>query len=324
MNFFLDTARALGERKIISRITSRLRRNPKMLADVEDDAAIFRIGADGAKIAVSTDMGVRSTHFNTQDPLKIGRKICVSANTDLLAKGAVPRFMWLDLAFPPQTPAVFLEKMYSSIDRQLSEWGSFLVGGDTNKAKDFVYSAAVLGEIAPRQKPLLRSTAKAGDSLVLTGEVGNAAAGFFFYKNKIKEIPPKYERAQNTPSIDFELCKKIWPYANAGIDVSDGLGRELNEIARQSRKKLVVHFDKLPFDSRLSFHCEKYGWQPEGLLFHRGEDYQCVYSSRPCGHGFEFGEVLEPKNAGEIGVFLEKEGKVSRVSVKGYEHFKSN
>ncbi len=318
----MNIARVLGERKIISRITSRLRRNPEMLADVEDDAAIFPLGS--ATVAVSTDMGVRSTHFNTQDPFKIGKKICVSANTDLLAKAAVPRFMWLDVAFPPQTPVGFLEKMYSAIDRQLSELGSFLVGGDTNNAREFVYSASVLGEIAPKQRPLLRSTAITGDSLVLTGEVGNAAAGFFFFRDKIKKIPLKYERAQNAPSIDFKLCKKIWPFAHAGIDVSDGLGRELNEIARQSKKKLVVHFDKLPFDSRLSFHCEKHGWQLEDLLFYRGEDYQCVFSASREAPGIKFGEVLAAKRPRDVGVFLERGGVLKKISPQGYEHFKSN
>ncbi len=318
----MKTAHSLGERKIISSITSSLRRNKSMIADFDDDSAIFKLGT--ATVAVSTDMGVRSTHFNSQDPAAIGKKICVSANTDLLAKAAVPKFMWLDLAFPPETPVFFLQKMYSSIDRQLSEWGSYLVGGDTNNSKEFCYSAKVLGQIPDGQRPLLRSTAQAGDSLVVTGEIGNAAAGFFFYKDKIKKIPKKYEQAQNFPSIDFSLCKKIWPSAHAGIDLSDGLGRELGEIARLSRKKIIVHFDQLPFDSRLPVTCQKHGWSLENLLFHRGEDYQCVFSASRGAPGREFGEVLAAKRPGEIGVFLEKEGKLSRVSPSGYEHFVSN
>jgi len=316
------TARILGERKIISSITSGLRRNPRMIADFDDDSAIFKLGT--TTLAVSTDMGVKTTHFNSANPIAVGKKICVSANADLIAKAAVPRLMWLDIAFSPRTPISFLKKMYSSIDKQLAEWDSFLVGGDTNNSREFCYSATVLGEIAPGQKPLLRSTAKAGDSLVLTGEIGNAAAGHFFYRDKIKKIPAKYEKAQNSPSIDFKICKKIWPFARAGIDLSDGLGRELNELARLSRKKIIINFDKIPHDSKLPFHCEKHGWSLEDLLFHRGEDYQCVFSAERGAPGLEFGEVLKARSTKEIGVFLEKENRLSRVSAKGYEHFKSN
>lgn len=316
------TARVLGERKIISSITSGLRRNPKMVADFDDDSAIFKV--DGTTLAVSTDMGFKTTHFNSADPIAIGKKICVSANADLLAKAATPRLMWLDLAFPPRTPISFLKKMYSSIDKQLAEWASFLVGGDANNSKEFCYSATVLGEIAPGQEPLLRSTAKAGDSLVLTGEIGNAAAGYFFYRDKIKKIPAKYEQAQNAPSIDFKLCKRIWPSARAGIDLSDGLGRELNELARLSKKGIIAYWDKLPFDKKLPAYCEKFGWSLGDLLFHRGEDYQCVFSASRGAAGREFGEVFEPKSKKEVGAFLEKDGVLHRISSQGYEHFKSN
>ncbi|MFA6048783.1 MAG: thiamine-phosphate kinase [Candidatus Micrarchaeia archaeon] len=320
------TARALGERKLISAMRSAIRKPRGTIADLHDDAAIFKLG--GAILAVSTDMGFGGTHFVSRDPVKMGRKIAVACNTDLLAKGALPKFMWLDVGFPPQTPVSFVKKLYSGIDFELRRLGSHLIGGDTNNSPQFAYSATVLGEI--RGKPLLRSTARAGDVLVLTGEVGNAAAGLFCALEK-RACAEKFLGAQTAPKIDFALCKKLMPLANAGIDVSDGLAFELGEIARQSGKKIVVDFGRVPFDKSLHALCEKNGWSLEDLLFHRGEDYQVVYSvpaskagaARRAG-GIIFGKVLPPAGGGEGGVFLQKGGKMEKLRAKGYEHFKSN
>ncbi len=322
----MKTLSQLGELAIIRAIEKTITRRGPLIADYAEDAAIFHTG--NKLVAISTDMGTSTTHFAGSSAFQKGRKIAVSANTDLLAKGAVPKFMWLDFALPPETPISFVEQLYKGMDFELAKFGAFLVGGDTNKGIEFCYSATVFGEIAG--KPLLRKNAHAGDLLVLTGEVGNAAAGLFCALKKTK-CPKKFADAQNAPQIDFDLCKKLMPIANAGADISDGMAKELSSIAVQSAKKLVIDLNKLPFDKDLPKLCEKHGWDLADLLLHRGEDYQVIYSVpakfepavRKAG-GIIFGRVLKPEIPREIGLFLQKGWKITRASAKGYEHFKDN
>lgn len=329
----MKTLSDLGELDTIKLIEQTLKRPAKgragkapVIADFKEDAAIFRVGSK--IVAISTDMGVSSTHLPGANAFEMGRKIAVSANTDLLAKGALPKFFWLDFAAPKNTPAQFIKQLYLGINFELKKFGAFIVGGDTNKGSEFCYSATVFGEI--QGKPLLRKNSRPSDLLVITGEVGSASAGLFCILNK-KKCPQKFLAAQKTPQINFALCKKLMKIANAGVDVSDGMGKELSDMAMQSNAKLVLDWENIPFDKRLPKLCKENNWALEDILFHRGEDYQVIYSipkakekqARLAG-GIVFGRVEKAKNNSEVGLFLQKNGALEKISAKGYEHFKDN
>jgi len=302
----------LGERKIIE-IIKNLVRKAKVIADFDEDAAIFELA--GEKVVITTDMGSMSTHFTTTDPVKIGKKIVTSNVTDILSKGGFPLYMLTSFGFPADLDSDFVKKLYSSMDKELKKYDAYIIGGDTNKTDEIVYSITLLGII--KGKPLKRSTAKVGDYVVITGEIGNAAAGYLMRKKDLKG-DKVFLDAQFTPEIDFNLCKKIIPKANAGIDISDGLAFELGEIARLSKKKIVIDFDKLPINPKLFEFCEKNKVDLEQVVFHMGEDYQIVYIT-PEPVGIVIGRVEEGS-----GVFLVKDGKTQKLKTKGYEHFISN
>lgn len=302
-----------GERKIIEAIRGMIRRDPAMLADLEDDAAIFELGA--GKYAVTTDMGHIDTHFLTDDPSKIGKKIITSNATDLLAKGAVPRYMLISIAMPESYSVEFVEKLYGSMDGELKKYGAYIIGGDTNKSKSFVYSVTMIGKVI---KPLPRNGAKAGDLVVLTGQIGNSAAGYIALKRGI-EAEPAFMKAQLEPEIDVDLCKKIIPSANCGIDISDGLAFELNEIARLSGRMIEIDWEKLPVHDKMREFCGKNGLDVREVVLNHGEDYQIVYTTPDPTTGVVIGKVKEGG-----GVILVKGGKAEKLEPKGYEHFKSN
>ena len=302
----------IGERKIIETIKNLVRKS-RIIADFDEDSAIFEI--EGKKLVMTTDMGTLSTHFTTMDPEKIGRKIVVSNVTDILCKGGLPKYMLTSFGFPPEFDLDFVKKLYRAMDQELKKYGAYIVGGDTNKSKEFFYSITVFGEIF--KKPLLRSSAREGDYVVLTGEIGNAAAGYLMRKKNLKgdEI---FLDAQFSPGINFKLCKMIMKRANAGIDISDGLAFELGELSRLSKKKIVIEFDKLPINPKLFDFCEKNKLDLEEIVFHHGEDYKIVYTtSEPIG--IIIGKVMRGK-----GVYLIKDGKKKKLEPRGYEHFISN
>jgi len=302
----------LGERKIVE-IIKNLVRKTKIIADFDEDAAIFELG--GEKVVLTTDMGSMSTHFTTDDPVKIGKKIVTSNVTDVLAKGGLPLYMLTSFGFPADLDSDFIKKLYSSMDNELKKYNAYIIGGDTNKTDEIVYSITLLGTI--EGKPLKRSTAQVGDYVVVTGEIGNAAAGYLMRMKGLKG-EKIFLDAQFAPEIDFELCKKIIPKTNAGIDISDGLAFELGELSRLSKKKIVIDFDKLPINPKLFEFCENNKLDLEQVVFHMGEDYQVVYTTAE-----PVGIVIGRVEKGE-GVFLVKDGKTEKLSTKGYEHFISH
>jgi thiamine-monophosphate kinase len=302
-----------GERKIIEEIRKILRRDPDIVADLENDSAIMKM--DSGQYAVTTDMGLLGTHFLTDDPVKIGKKIVTSNVTDLLASGALPKYMLVSVGFPANYKLGFVKKLYKSMDKELQKYGACIIGGDTNKSDSFVYSVTMIGKVV---KPLLRSGAREGDSVVLTGQVGNAAAGYLALKKKL-ESHPDFINAQLEPEIDFNLCKKIIPGANSGIDISDGLAYELGEIARLSNKKILIDWGRLPLHPKLEVFCRKNKLDIKDVVFNHGEDYQIVYTTPDPENGIIIGKVEK----GE-GVFLIKNGEKEKLKPIGYEHFRSN
>jgi thiamine-monophosphate kinase len=302
----------VGERKIIETIKKIVRKS-NIIADFDEDSAIFEV--DKKKLVMTTDSGTLSTHFTTMDPEKIGRKIVVSNVTDILCKGGLPRYMMVCLGFPPNFDVNFVKKLYRAMDDELKNYGGYIIGGDTNKSKEFFYSITIFGKIV--NKPLLRSSAKEGDFVVLTGEIGNAAAGYLMKKKNLKGDNVFLE-AQFNPQIDFNLCKKIMKKANAGIDISDGLAFELGEISRLSKRKIVIDFDELPINPKLFEFFKDNKLDLDEVIFHMGEDYQIVYTT-PQPLGIVIGKVLKGK-----GVFLIKGDKERKLDTRGYEHFISN
>ncbi len=310
------TIGSLGERKLIELIHKTLRHDKRLISSVDDDAAIFRLVGDKT-VAITADMGLMSTHFTTFDPEKIGKKIITSNATDLLAKGAIPRCALTCFGWPRGLKTDFIGKLYKSMDKELARYGAYLIGGDTNVSREFVYSVTMLGEIAG--KPLIRGGAQVGDYIVLTGEIGSAAAGYLAAKKKIRPIEPEFERAQTTPEIDFRLCKQIMKRANAGIDSSDGLAFELGEVARLSKKKITLYWDLLPLNPKLAPFCGRHKLDVERVAMHMGEDYQIAYSTKHPAGGIVVGHV----ERGE-GVHLVRDGKTKKLDTYGYEHFISN
>lgn len=297
-----------GEKNLIKRIKSILRKAPAIITQEEEDAAIFPFSG---KLAISTDMSLIDTDYQTNNPELIGKKSVTSSIADVLSKGALPKYMLTGIGLPKNFAVEFAEKLIKAMDSELKKYNAFLTGGDINHSDQLIISNTVIGKIL--SKSLLRSGAKTGDYIVITGEIGNASLGYYILKNNLRK-EKLFLKAQNEPKIDFGLCKKIMLNANAGIDVSDGLGFELNEIARQSKKKITIFEDKLPINPKLLTYCKEFNLDFKKFVFHSGEDYQIVFSTPNKKFGIVIGKVEDGK-----GVYLiRKDGKKEKIPYKGW------
>ncbi|MCD6523213.1 MAG: thiamine-phosphate kinase [Candidatus Diapherotrites archaeon] len=293
----------IGERAIVAKLRKMLRRDRHVLTKYEEDAEII------GNMAVTVDMSVVGNHFQTTDPNAIGHKVVVSTMSDLLAKGALPQYMFTCVGIPSNYDESFVISLYKSMDKKLKQFNAYLLGGDTIESKQLVVASTAIGKI--KNKPLLRSNAKPGDSVVLTGNIGSAALG---YRILTMGLPRKKEfiEPQLKPELNVKLCKKLMEKANAGIDISDGLGFELNVLAKQS--KVRIDIDRVPVDPKLYRYCRRYGLNADDIIWHSGEDYQIVYTIPGYNGKYKIGEVSKGR-----GVYY----KGKKVSAKGWENFSS-
>lgn len=205
---------------------------------IGDDCALIPVGP-GLALAVTTDMLVEGRHFLPHaEPRALGHKALAVNLSDLAAMGAAPRWATLAIALPTLDEswlAAFTEGLFSLADQH----GVELVGGDTTRGPLLTLSITAIGEV-PGSCALLRSGAKAGDDIWVSGELGGAALGLVH-----PEIPEAAKRL-HAPEPRLALGQRLRDVAHAAIDVSDGLVGDLGHILERSKLSAVVHYDRIP------------------------------------------------------------------------------
>jgi len=251
----------MGEFDLIDRFFKRpARRSP---LGVGDDCALLA-PAPGMQLAVSTDLLVEGRHFlSTVDPARLGHK-CLAVNlSDLAACGAQPLAFTLSLSLPQADPA-WLEPFSRGLLALADAHGCELVGGDTTRGP-LVIGITVFGEVPPGQA-LLRSGARAGDDVWVSGHTGDARLALEVFRGQLSVPQSVFEQARlrlERPEPRVALGLALRGLASAAIDVSDGLLGDLGHILRQSgtgatleaeaAMALVATGDALDADQRLAF-----------------------------------------------------------------------
>lgn len=225
----------LSEFEIIRRYFDRPARSAVL--GVGDDAALLCPRA-GTQLAVSTDLLLEGRHFRAgADPRKLGHKSLAVNLSDMAAMGATPRWATLGIALPAADEAwlaAYAEGLFALADRYATE----LVGGDTTRGA-LAICITILGEV-PAGSALLRSGARPGDDVWVSGELGGAALALVH--------PGIAEAAQrlDEPEPRVALGEKLRGLATSAIDVSDGFAQDLGHILERSGCGARVDYARLP------------------------------------------------------------------------------
>jgi thiamine-monophosphate kinase len=269
-----STMTPLGEFELIERFFSRPAR--RAVLGVGDDCALL-VPAAGMNLAVSTDMLVDGRHFlSTVAPDRLGHKALAVNLSDLAACGARPLAFTLALAMPQADPtflAGFSRGLFAIADRH----GCELVGGDTTRGP-LTIAITVFGEV-PVGAALLRSGARPGDELYVSGTLGDARLALEVFRGNVAasgEALARVRRAMEEPPARVDLGMALRGVATSAIDVSDGLAGDLGHILRRSSVGGVVDVDALPRSADLAAQSE--AWQRECLLA-GGDDYELVFTA---------------------------------------------
>jgi thiamine-monophosphate kinase len=231
----------MGEFELIDRFFRRARPpSARVPLGVGDDCALLA-PAPGMQLAVSTDMLLEGRHFlPTVDPALLGHKALAVNLSDLAACGARPLAFTLSVALPG-IDAAWLEGFARGLFALADEQGCELVGGDTTRGP-LAISVTVFGEV-PAGQALLRSGARAGDDLYVSGTLGDARLALEVFRGAVSVPAPLFElarRRMDQPVPRVALGQALRGLATAAMDVSDGLLGDLGHLLRLSRVGATV------------------------------------------------------------------------------------
>jgi len=270
---------ALGEFELIARYFARAARRVPL--GVGDDCALLA-PAPGMQLATSTDLLVEGRHFvSTLAPDRLGHKALAVNLSDLAACGARPLAFTLALSMP-RVEETFLDGFAQGLFALAEREGCELVGGDTT-AGPLVICITVFGEV-PAGGALLRSGARAGDAVWVSGTLGDARLALEVLRGSQHLRGEDFERvrlAMERPEPRVALGLALRGVASAAIDVSDGLTGDLSHLLRASGVGASIDADALPRSAVLA--ALPIEVQRECTLA-GGDDYELVFTAPAARH----------------------------------------
>ena len=322
----------LGERKIIEIIQSRLDVLPKMPIPFGDDVSAYEIGNSNLAV-LKTDMLVDKTDVPPKMNLwQASRKAIIMNISDFAAKGVKPLAILVSLGLPRTLKEKDIEQIGRGLNAGAREYGAYIIGGDTNEASDLVISLSLFG-MAKKDELTLRSGAKPGNLVAVTGSFGKTAAGLKILldsleaTSKIRKILVEsvlMPHARLKEGLTLSKTKAV----TAAIDSSDGLAWSLHEIANASKVGFLIN--KLPIAKEAEEFAEINRLDPLELTLYGGEEYELVLTIKPNlwrkaekavekvgGKLLSIGKVTAERQ-----VLIEIDGKRRVVEPRGWEHFK--
>jgi thiamine-monophosphate kinase len=255
-----------GERAAIERITAMLPPAEAPDVGIGDDAAVVTAPGGGA-ILLTADLVVGGVHVDVtlSSPGDIGWKSLAVNVSDIAAMGGRPLHALVSIVKPP---ALDLDALYAGLSDAAYEYGCSIVGGDLSAGDQLVVSIAITGTTDGRP-PVLRSGARAGDTLFVTGPLGNSAAGLVALRRD-PHAGGEHVDAHRRPvaRVDEGVAAAL-SGASAMIDISDGLASELDLLARASGVGIAL--DHVPVAGCASIAEALSGGEDYELLFSAGD-----------------------------------------------------
>lgn len=216
---------------------------------LKDDAALLQI-PKGYELAVTSDTLNAGTHFLIRErPEFIAHKALRTNLSDLAAMGARPYAYQMCVTFPQKPKEPWLKSFTAALLKDQKEFGIFCSGGDTTSSKGLLSVSITAFGLVPKGKAVKRSGAKPGDALVITGPVGDAWIGLNILQKKLKINSPSCIKAYRSPTPRTNISEFVRTYANAAIDVSDGLIADVGHICTASKLSARIDLQNIKFST---------------------------------------------------------------------------
>ena len=260
--------------------------DPEGTTGIGDDCAVIPSGE--GELLFSTDLLMEGVHFlrNESSPEDVGWKAAAVNLSDIAAMGGTPVATFLSIALPKDAQGEWADRFiegYTDISRQFDVP---LLGGDTTSSlRDIAVNVGILGR-CPSGRRLMRNGAKVGETIYVTGPLGDSAGG-------LKAILMGIERTEDVTRL---ICRHKRPIprieagrilmesgkAGAMMDISDGIGSDLRHIMKASGVGAVIDLERLPLSPELVSVCKEQGWDIYEMATSGGEDFELMFTA-PAG-----------------------------------------
>ena len=301
-----------GEFALIDLIRRRAAASEAVPVGIGDDCAVLE--APGGPIVITTDMITEGVHFEKTDSLReVGWKAACVSFSDVAAMGLRPTALLCAAALPEGFSMQQAEEIFRGLNGACAEFGVALAGGDTTSSTGpLSLCTTALGK-ADGLRPLLRSGAKEGDVILVTGLLGGSILG------KHLAFRPLIDEAV-TLNSSFDV--------HAMIDISDGLAADLDHIIQESKLGAVIEADRIPIADAAHELARHTGRTPLQHALSDGEDFELLFTMHPDDADRLLREPAFEAPVSAIGtiidagLFIEQDGQRRPLKPEGYEHFK--
>jgi thiamine-monophosphate kinase len=322
----------LAEKKLIEQIRRSARGGKSVVRGIGDDCAVLRV-PPGHELLVTTDFTLENVHFRRDwhRPELVGRRCLTRGLSDIAAMGGEPRAAFLSLAVPGDVPQKWVDRFLKGLLDLAEEFNLPLAGGDTAESASGIQADIVVVGSVPKGKAVLRSGAKAGEGIYVTGELGGSAAALARLAEARTVGAESFRRfsrqARRLGVPQARVAVGQWlrqhKVATAMIDLSDGLSTDLDHICQESHVGAEIEAEAIP-RARVGLGKKRVTLE---LALHGGDDYELLFTSsaavpnRVAGiRVTRIGRTTSSAGMRLIGL----DGKKHRLQAGGWEHFKGS
>ena len=313
----------LSEKELIRQIRRSTRGGKSVVTGIGDDCAVLRV-PPGHEVLVTTDFTIENVHFRRDwhPPELVGRRCLTRGLSDIAAMGGEPLAAFLSLALASDVPQRWVNRFLKGLLDLAEEFKVPLAGGDTAQSPSGIQADIVVVGSVPKGKAVLRSGAKAGDRIYVTGELGGSAAALARLEESKPVGSPYSRHFRPLPRVAVGQWLRRRGVASAMIDVSDGLSTDLEHICEESHVGAEIEAEAIP-RARVGPRKKPVALE---LALHGGDDYELLFTSaaavRPLVAGVRVTRIgRTTKSAGMR--LIEANGKVRPLKPGGWEHFKA-
>jgi len=328
--------------------------NTNFTTYIGDDSALINFtNKEDSYLVATSDILLEKSHFPKQmSYFQMGWKAVIVNVSDLAAMGASPSGILISLAIPPQLKLIYFDEIIDGILKASYKYNIPLIGGDTNQADEIIISGTALGKVK-KTKAMKKSGFKKGDLIAITGDIGLAALGFEILKEENIEIIKDglKKKIISQEIVNLAIKKALQPkaklnegiilnqFASSATDITDGLASELYELYnadkinnKESNLGLKIYENKitnLPSFKEIYKVSKILNKDPLELILHIGEDFELLFTfnkditntDNKAINNVDFIILGEINNSNRVEIEYSN-GKIEKLSSKGYEHLK--
>ena len=310
-------------------------KSPQVRMGIGDDAALVRVGSRNDLI-LTADLSIEGVHFTTRlhPPRSVGHRALARSLSDIAAMGGVPRFALISVAFPRAVSRAWIEEFYRGVFELAARYRVEVIGGDTSMVpRTAMVDVTLAGEV-PRGRGLLRSGARPGDQIFVSGSLGQSARGLEILKSRSRgrkragrvpketagEVQAVQAHLYPEPRCELGRWLQRSNIPSALMDISDGLSTDLARLAEASGVGAEIEAGRIPGPDGVPHSLE--------LALNGGEDYELLFtvprgklSKLPHSHrGVPLQRIGRICRARGV-LLVQEDGSEAPLAPEGYDHF---